>query len=193
MRTPKDWGHPCPNPACAHYRRMQQGNVRALATDRTPRGQRRLLRCHTCETPFSETRETVFFDLRTAEDKVMMALKMLLVHVDLAGLSVVLGVTAETVLGWRKRSAHHADAVNRPLLRALPVTQVQLDAMGNFRERKQAWGALVKRGRLTLPSSGTLQTFGASHVSGPLRDADLSRCPQAQSVAFGMCPLIPHA
>jgi transposase-like protein len=138
MRTPKDWGHPCPNPACAHYRRMQQGNVRALATDRTPRGQRRLLRCHTCETPFSETRETVFFDLCTSEDKIMMALKMLLVHVDLAGLSVVLGVTAETVLGWRKRAAHHADAVNRSLLRALPVTQVQLDAMGNFRERKQA-------------------------------------------------------
>ena len=29
MRTPKDWGQPCPNPACTHYRRMQQGNVSA--------------------------------------------------------------------------------------------------------------------------------------------------------------------
>ena len=32
MRTPKDWGQPCPNPACVHYNRMQQGNVSAIAT-----------------------------------------------------------------------------------------------------------------------------------------------------------------
>src|SRR5262249_49171060 len=93
MRKPKDWGQPCPNPECTHYRRMQQGNVSAIATYLTQSGKRRVFRCHTCETHFAETRETVFFDLRTAEDKVMMALKMLLVRVDLAGISFVLGVT----------------------------------------------------------------------------------------------------
>ena len=93
MRKPKDWGQPCPNPECFHYRRMQQGNVSAIATYLTQSGKRRIFRCHTCETPFSETRETVFFDLRTSEDKVMMALKMLLVRVDLAGIGFVLGVT----------------------------------------------------------------------------------------------------
>jgi IS1 family transposase len=115
---------------------MQQGNVSAIATYLTQSGKRRILRCHTCETPFSETRETVFFDLRTAEDKVMMALKMLLVRVDLAGIGFVLGVTAETVLGWLRRAAHQAEAMNRHLLRALPVTQGQLDEMGNFIARK---------------------------------------------------------
>src|SRR5262245_48762486 len=138
MRKPKDWGHPCPNPECSHYRRMQQGNVSAIATDLTQSGKRRIFRCHTCETPFSETRETVFFDLRTSEDKILMALKMLLVRVDLAGISFVLGVTEETVLGWRRRAAHQADAINRPLLRALPVTQGQLDEMWNFIERTHA-------------------------------------------------------
>ena len=54
---------------------MHQGNVSALAMSLTHSGKRRIFRCHTCETRFSETRETVFFDLRTAEDKVMMALK----------------------------------------------------------------------------------------------------------------------
>ena len=103
MRTPKDWGQPCPNPACVHYNRMQQGNVSALATYLTQSGKRRIFRCHTCELPFSETRETVFFDLRTSEEKVMMALKMLLVRVDLAGIGFVLGVTEETVLAWLKR------------------------------------------------------------------------------------------
>jgi IS1 family transposase/transposase-like protein len=136
MRKPQDWGQPCPNPACFHYRRMQQGNVSAIATYLTQSGKRRIFRCHTCETPFSETRETVFFDLRTSEDKVMMALKMLLVRVDLAGIGFVLGVTEATVLGWLRRAAHHAGAINHHLLRALPVTHVQLDEMWNFIARK---------------------------------------------------------
>jgi len=68
----------------------------------------------------------------------MMALKMLLVRVDLAGICFVLGVTEETVLVWLRRAAHQAEAINRHLLRALPVTQVQLDEMWNFIERKHA-------------------------------------------------------
>jgi IS1 family transposase len=68
----------------------------------------------------------------------MMALKMLLVRVDLAGICFVLGVTEETVLAWLKRAAQQAEASNRHLLRALPVTQVQLDEMWNFIARKHA-------------------------------------------------------
>src|SRR5437870_9072796 len=132
MRTPKDWGQPCPNPECIDYNRRQQGTVSAIATYLTHSGKRRIFRCHTCATPFSETRETVFFDLRTAEDKVMMALKMLLVRVDLTGIGCVLGVTAQTVLAWRKRAAEKADEINRHLLRHLSVTQVQRDEMWNF-------------------------------------------------------------
>src|SRR6266576_3157941 len=138
MRKPKDWGQPCPNPECTHYRRMQQGNVSAIATYLTQSGKRRIFRCQRCETPFSETRDTVFFDLRTSEDKVMMALKMLLVRVDLAGISFVLGVTEETVLEWLRRAALKAQEINTHLLRELPVTQVQLDEMWNFVARKHA-------------------------------------------------------
>jgi IS1 family transposase len=117
---------------------MQQGNVSAIATSLPQSGKRRVFRCHTCATHFAETRETVFFDLRPAEEKVMMALKMLLVRVDLAGIGCVLGVTEATVLAWLRRAAHQAEAINHHLLRHLPVTQVQLDEMGNFVERKQA-------------------------------------------------------
>ena len=78
---------------------MQQGNVSAIATDLPPSEKRRLLRCHTCATHFAETRETVFFDLRTSEDKVMMALKMLLGRVDLAGIGLGLGVTGVNRVG----------------------------------------------------------------------------------------------
>src|SRR5262245_5459853 len=138
MRKPKDWGQPCPNPECTHYKRMQQGNVSAIATYLTHSGKRRIFRCHMCETHVAETRETVFFDLRTSEEKVMMALKMLLVRVDLACIGFVLGVTEGTVLAWLRRAAYQAEAINDHLLRALPVTHVQLDEMWNFIERKHA-------------------------------------------------------
>ena len=108
---------------------MRQGNVSALATSLTPSGTRRLLRCHTCVTDFAETRETGFVDLRTSEAKGMMALKMLLVRVDLAGIGCGLGVTEATVLAWLPRAAHQAAMLNHHLLRARPVTQGQRDEM----------------------------------------------------------------
>ena len=117
---------------------MQQGNVSAIATYLTQSGKRRVFRCCTCATHFAETHETVFFDLRTSEEKVMMALKMLLVRVDLTGISFVLSVTEETVLAWLTRAAQQAEAINHHLLRDLPVTQVQLDEMWNFIARTHA-------------------------------------------------------
>ncbi len=110
----------------------------AIATSLPHSGKRRSLRCHTCATPCSETRETVFFDLRPTEDNVMMALKRRLVRVALAGSSVVRGVTAATVLAGRRRAAHQAAAIHRHLLRTLPVTQGQLDERWHCSARKHA-------------------------------------------------------
>ena len=100
MRKPKNWGQPCPNPDCSHSRLMDRGNISAISTYLTQSGTRRIFRCSGCEQPFSETRDTVFFGLRSPEEKVMMALKMLLVKVALSDIGFVLGVTAETVLEW---------------------------------------------------------------------------------------------
>ena len=124
MRTPKAWGQPCPNPDCTYAQMINRGNIRAISTYLTQSGKRRIFQCTKCGTPFSETRDTVFFDLKTPEEKVMMALKMLLVKVDLAGISFVLGVTEETVLAWLQRAAHKAEEINAHLLKDLPVTQV---------------------------------------------------------------------
>ena len=117
---------------------MHQANVRSIATYQTKSGKRRIFCCNQCQTRFSETRDTVFFDLRTPEEKVMMALKMLLVRVDLAGIAFVLDVTEETVLAWLQRAAQKAQQINDHLLRELPVTEVQLDEMWNFVRSKHA-------------------------------------------------------
>lgn len=138
MRRPKDWNQPCPTPECSHYQLMNRGNVSAISTYMSESGKRRIFRCRECRTQFSETRDTVFFDLRTPEEKVMMVLKMLLVKVDLTGIAFVLGVTEETTLAWLAKAASKAEQINAYLLRDLPVTQVQLDEMWNFVRRKHA-------------------------------------------------------
>src|SRR5262249_3674786 len=138
MRKPKDWGQPCPNPECSHYRLLNRGNMSAISTYLTQSGKRRIFRCGKCEGTFSETRDTVFFALKTPEEKVMMALKMLLVKVALSDIGFVLGVTEATVLAWLGSAAKKAHEIKTHLLRDLPVTEVQLDEMWSFIRRKHA-------------------------------------------------------
>lgn len=102
----------------------------AISTYLTQSGKRRIFLCSKCARTFSETRDTVFFALKTPEEKVMMALKMLLVKVALTDIGFVLGVTEATVLEWLRRAAQKTHDINGHLLRELPVTQVQLDEMG---------------------------------------------------------------
>ena len=138
MHKAKAWNQPCPNASCEHYQLMNRGNIRAISTYLTASGKRRIFQCKTCGQTFSETRDTVFFDLRTPEEKVMLALKMLLVRVGLSDIGFVLGVTEQAVLEWLSRAAAQAEKINQHLLRELPVTQVQLDEMWNFIERKRS-------------------------------------------------------
>jgi hypothetical protein len=138
MRQPTDWGQPCPNPDCVPYRLLHRGNIRAISTYLPQSGTRRIFRCTACETTFSETRDTVFFDLRPSEETGLRALKMLWVTVALSDVGVVLGVTEETGLEWRRRAAQQAHESNEPLLRDRPVTQGQLDEMWSCIRRPPA-------------------------------------------------------
>ncbi|MDE3091206.1 MAG: hypothetical protein KGJ80_17700, partial [Chloroflexota bacterium] len=138
MRKAQAWNQPCPNSECKDHQQMNRGNIRAGATYLTASGKRRIFHCKACGENFSETRDTVFFDLRTPEEQVMLALKMLLVRVDLSGVSFVLGVTEETVLEWLSRAAQQAERINQHLLRELAVTEIQLDELWNFIARKHS-------------------------------------------------------
>lgn len=136
MRKAKNWNQPCPNKTCSQYGQKNQGNIRSIASYMTQSGKRRIFECTTCGEQFSETRDTVLFDVRTPEEKVLMALKMILVRVSLTNISFVLGMKEETVLEWLERAALKAEQINAALLRGLPVTEVQLDEMWSFVQRK---------------------------------------------------------
>lgn len=138
MKNPQNWGQTCPNPDCNFYGKNSQGNIRSVASYMTQSGKRRIFECKVCNKMFSETRDTVFYDLRTSEEKVMMALKMILVKVELSGISFVLGVKEETVLEWLKKASKKAKEINEELMKDLSVTDVQLDEMWSYVLRKKS-------------------------------------------------------
>ncbi len=136
MRRAQNWNQPCPNKNCECFGQVNKGNISSIATYQTKSGKRRVFHCSCCRTSFSETRDTVFFDLRTPEEKVIMALKMILVKVNLSDISFVLGLKEETVLKWLDRASKKAKEINKVLLKDIEATEVQLDEMWNFVRRK---------------------------------------------------------
>ena len=94
--------------------------------------------------------------------------------------------------GWR-------DVMRLLTPRELEIVRLAARGFGNKRiadtlaVSEGTVGALVKRGHLTLPSFGALRMFGASRIPGLLPIAEVSRCPQAQSLALGMYQSVPHS
>ena len=136
MRRASDWNQPCPNKNCMGYGQINQGNIISISTYMTKSGKRHIFRCNTCREAFSETRDTAFFNLKTEEEKVIMALKMILVKMDITGIAFVLGVKKDTVLFWLDRAYKKANEINQVFLKELPVTRVELDEMWGFVRRK---------------------------------------------------------
>ncbi|WDN89891.1 hypothetical protein BuS5_02859 [Desulfosarcina sp. BuS5] len=77
-----------------------------------------------------------------------MTLKMILVNVGISGIAFVLGIKEDTVLFWLDKAYKNADAINKALLKELPVTHVELDEMWSFVRRK-----VSKKSENTKPES----------------------------------------
>jgi hypothetical protein len=89
-----------------------------------------------------------------------MALKLLVKGMPLRGIAEVLGTKLDTIRDWLRRAADQSARVNDLLLRELPVSQVELDALWTFVKKKQLrqrailWRARSGSGSLWPRSSG---------------------------------------
>jgi len=149
----------CPNPECARYGQKGQGNIVANGSYRSKGGEEiRKFVCRICGRSFVSRSGTIFYDLRTGEEKVLLALKLLVKGMTLRGVADVLGVKLDTVSRWLRLAAEHSERVNEALLRELSVSQVELDALWTFvkkndlRSRARLWRARSGSG-LPLPKN----------------------------------------
>ena len=133
----------CPKKECGMYGQAGQGNIAGNGTYQTRNGRVRKYVCRSCGTTFCGRRNTAFFNFKTKDEKVLLALKMILKGMSLRGTAEVLEVHLDTVRAWLRRAAEHSDEVNAVLLKELKVSQVELDELWTFVQKKQfrEWAA----------------------------------------------------
>jgi transposase-like protein len=127
----------CTNHACSVYGKTRQGNIVSNGTYPTKSGRIRKFICRSCGKIFNGRTGTVFFDLRTSEEKVILALKLLLKGMSVRGIAEVLGSKPDTILSWLRRAAEHSEEVDAFLLRDLKVSKVELDELWTFVKKKR--------------------------------------------------------
>lgn len=121
----------CLNPDCSEYGKLGAGNIgiHSYADKR--------YYCTVCKRRFSARQGTIFYNLKTDEEKVLLALKMLSERNSARGTARTLGTNEDTVLKWLAKAAKHVDEVSQHLITKLNVTQLQLDELWSYVGKKR--------------------------------------------------------
>ena len=125
----------CPNEECPDYGKRGKGNI--VRNRRYGKQRTQLFKCKTCGKSFSENRGTPFFNLRTAKEEVVNALKTLVERGSLRGTARVTGHKKDTIASWQKRAGEHADALREYLLHDLHLDHLEVDELYTFVEKKR--------------------------------------------------------
>ena len=136
----------CPNTKCPSYNQRGTGKIASNGSYSTQSSRVHKFICRECGRVFCECQGTVFYDIRSSEDKVILALKLILHGMSLRAVSNVLEVKLDTVRSWLAKSAAHAQQVNDVLVKEIKVTRVELDELWSFVRKKNfhAWHKIKK-------------------------------------------------
>lgn len=144
----------CPNRNCRDFQLVGRGNVVGNGRYLTRNGRVRNFVCRSCGCSFCDRSGTAFYDLRTSEEKVLLALQLVLRGMALRPVAAALGTKLDTVRYWLAQAAAHADEVNDALLRQVRVERVELDELWTF-VRKKNFRGWRKARRQTTGRSGS--------------------------------------
>jgi len=91
----------CPNESCNDHRKKGLGNI--VIYDRYGRNRRKLLRCKTCNSKFSERRSSFFFGLHTKESTIREVILYLLEGMSFREAAIASDLDKDTVQRIWKR------------------------------------------------------------------------------------------
>lgn len=128
----------CPNEECEQYGRTGQGNIIGNGTYATKSGRVRKYICRTCGRVFCDRTKTMFHDLRTSEDKVILALKLILKGMSQRSIAEVLEVCPKSVSTWLSRASDQSEAITETRLKDLEVQRVEMDELWTFVGKKES-------------------------------------------------------
>lgn len=127
----------CPNETCTQFEIAGKGNITVYGTDERSSGKGRKFIGHTCETTFCDRTNTPFYDLRTDEEKVKMALKMAMRGMSVLGIAETLEVKPSTASTWISRAGTHCEKVNKVVLNDVETPKVEMDELWTFVGKKR--------------------------------------------------------
>ena len=165
----------CPNVNCKLHGKKGQGNIVGNGSYSTKGGKVHKLICRACGRVFCSREGTAFYDLRSDEDMVLLAVKMLLKGMSLRGVAETLDVKLDTVRGWLSRCAEHAEVVSDRLVRHLKVSRVELDELWSYVKKNQfrSWQEIRRKkhgpGSRLRRSSGSSFPLLLAHAMKELR------------------------
>jgi transposase-like protein len=128
----------CPNEECEQYGRTGQGNIIGNGTYATKSGRVRKYICRTCGRVFCDRSNTMFYDLRTSEDKVILALKLIMKGMSQRSIAEVLEVCPKSVSTWLSRASDQSEAITETRLKDLEVPRVEMDELWTFVGKKES-------------------------------------------------------
>jgi len=124
-------GVACPNESCKDYGKIGKGNVVGNGTYQPQNCLFHKYICRTCSVNFSSRSNTIF--LKTCEETIIQALKMILKGMGLLKTAEIMGVKPDTVRRWIDRDAKHSEEVNKVLMKDIEVDKVKLDELRTYR------------------------------------------------------------
>jgi transposase-like protein len=128
----------CPNEECEQYGCAGQGNIVGNGSYETKSGRVRKYICRTCGKVFCDRSNTMFYDLRTSQDKVVLALKLILKGMSQRSIAEVLEVCPKSVSTWLSRASDQSEAIMETKLKDLGVSRVEMDELWTFVGKKES-------------------------------------------------------
>jgi len=166
----------CPNEACKDYGLRGQGNLKAQFAYGVNKD-RHMVACRTCKARFAETRCTAFFGSKFSGEQIGAILRTTAEGVGVRATGRILGLDKDAVNRVVLKAGEHCAKVLENLLVQLDLTEVQLDELWTFLDKKtlpemraKMMAARSGSGRRSTPrpvfSSPSSSATGARKVPG---------------------------
>jgi transposase-like protein len=134
-------GEFCLNERCERYGDVPGAQI--IRFGQTRKGTQRF-RCQVCGKVFSETTGTLFYKKRTPRKDILEVLALLAEGVRISSLSRAKGFKEDTILGWLREAAQHAEQIEAILMGDYRVSQAQIDGLWAYVGHKGEKGAMAK-------------------------------------------------
>ena len=118
-------------------------NANIIQYGKTAKGTQRCL-CKHCGSTFVETKGTLFYGKHTPRKDILETLAMLAEGMRISSISRVKGFKEDTILGWLRKAAEHAEQVEAVLMGNYQVSQAQIDGLWAYIGHKGQKGDIPK-------------------------------------------------